>query len=213
MNPLPNFLLLGTAKAGTTALWNALRQHPDVFMPQMKEPRYFAFPGGVPRFGGPPGNDYSTHSTVTDETEYRALFAGAGAARARGEASTVYLYGPDEGIAERICRAIPAVKLIAILRQPAERAFSNFVHAVAAGWEPRRRFTEAWADQERRVRENWSPFLCYQRSGFYAERLRPYLERFDRKQLLILCYEDWRDRPEETLVRVLRFLEVDDAFR
>lgn len=214
MNRLPDFLLLGTAKAGTSALWLVLKKHPEIFLPNMKEPRFFAIPDGrLPHYGGPEFNDYSVRPTVTTLKRYHALFAQAGDAKAVGEASTVYLYSPDEGIAERIRLSLPRVRLIAILRQPADRAFSNFVHAVDEGYEPELRFEDAWADQERRVRENWSPFLCYRRSGFYAERLRPYLERFDRKQLLILRYEDWRDRPEETLVRVLRFLEVDERYR
>ncbi len=213
MNRLPTFLIIGAPKAGTTALWGVLRQHPQIYLGPRKEPRFFAFEGGVPQFGGPRRNDYTDLPTITTFSDYSALFEKAGDARAIGEASTIYLYYPGERPAERIKHYLPDVHLIAILRQPAERAYSNFSHAVRLDWEPLNDFRRAWDDEPRRIRDNWSYFLRYRQNGLYTEQLQHYFERFDRQQLRIYLYEDWLYRRDEVLSDILCFLEVDDAFR
>ncbi len=210
---LPNFLIIGAPKAGTTALWRVLGQHPQIYVSPRKEPRFFAFEGGPPPFGGPRRNDYTDLPTVTTWSEYLALFDQAGDARAVGEASTVYLYYPGDRPAERIRHYLPDVKLIAILRHPAERAWSNFVHAVQLDWEPLSDFRRAWDDEPRRIGENWSYFLRYRQNGCYADQLERYFARFSRSQMRIYLYEDWCERRDETLADILRFLQVDDAFR
>lgn len=210
---LPNFIIIGAPKAGTTALWRVLGQHPQIYVGPVKEPRFFAFEGGRPQFGGPPRNDYTDLPTVTTWSEYQALFDQAGDAPAVGEASTIYMYYPGDKPAERIRHDLPEVKLIAILRHPAERAWSNFVHAVQLDWEPLSDFRRAWADQPRRIGENWSYFLRYRQNGCYAEQLERYLARFPRSQMRLYLYEDWCGRRDETLADILGFLQVDDAFR
>lgn len=210
--PLPNFLIIGAAKAGTTALYAALRQHPQVYTCAVKEPRFFAFEDETPAFGGPAFNDYVQYPTITRLPDYLALFADATGAKAIGEASTVYLYYPGDKPSERIRHYIPDVKLIAILRQPADRAYSNFLHAVHHDWEPLDDFERAWADESRRIAENWSYFLRYRQNGCYDAQLRPYYERFDGRQIRIVLYEDWLSNPGATIRDVFQFLEVDESF-
>ena len=212
MSTMPNFLIIGAAKAGTTFLWSVLRQHPDIFLSEMKEPRFFAFENCPPRFGGPPYNDYTSVPTITRLSDYQALFAEAGAANARGEASTVYMYHPQDRPAERIRHYLPNVRLIALLRQPAERAFSNFVHAVSSGWEPHRDFTRALAEEPRRIRENWSYFLRYRHNSDYLSQLTPYFRRFDRRRIHVCLYDDLCADPLSLVRDIFRFLEVDDTF-
>ena len=209
---LPSFLIIGAAKAGTTALWRVLGQHPEVFVSPMKEPRFFAFEGGLPSFGGPARNDYTDLPTITTLADYQALFDGAGDAKAIGEASTVYLYYPGGRPAENIRRYVPGAKLIAILRHPAERAYSNYLHALIRGWEPRTDFAAALNDEPRRIHENWSYFLRYKQNGHYHAQLQCYADRFDRSQIRVFLYEDWLNHREEVLRDMLRFLGVDDTW-
>ena len=120
---LPDFLVVGAPKSGTTSLYRYLEGHPDVYLSPVKEPRYFAFPDTPPRFVGPGAKDLN-REIVWREDDYRALFAGRQPHhRAGGEASATYLWAP--GAAERIARTVPESRLIAILRQPADRAFST----------------------------------------------------------------------------------------
>ena len=212
MSPLPNFLVIGAPKAGTSALYETLRRHPQVFVCPIKEPRFFAFEGRVPTFGGPKHNDYVKLPTIISLASYLALFQDAQDAKAIGEASTIYSYYPNEKPAERIHHYIPDVRLIAILRQPAERAYSNFLHAVRNRWEPLTDFTQALADEPRRIHEHWSYFLRYYQNGCYYARLKPYFERFELPQIRIYLYEAWNNNPREVLRDIFRFLEIDDIF-
>ncbi len=121
---MPNFLIVGAMKCGTTALYYYLEQHPQIFMSPVKEPNFFCFEG---REGLDSGN------SITDIAAYRGLFRGVSSERAIGEASHCYLYEPRA--VERIKHYTPDARLIAILRSPIERAYSHFLHAVRNGTE------------------------------------------------------------------------------
>jgi hypothetical protein len=206
---MPTFLLIGAAKSGTTAHWSFLRQHPQVFVPGIKEPNYFAFDEGVkPAFRGP--GITINDAAITTRSAYEALFEAAGSARAVGEASNLYLYMP--GAAERIARALPEVKLVAILRQPADRAFSSYLHLKRQGREPAATFEEALRLEEGRIADEWG-FLCrYRDLGYYGRQLRAYLDRFPRERILVHLYEDFARDPGGTVRRTYEFLGVDPTF-
>jgi hypothetical protein len=206
---LPNFLVIGAAKSGTTALWAFLRQHPDVFLPELKEPHHFAFPPNrpAPVFRGPGA---TIHDAISDRGAYEALFAPAGAARARGEASALYLYLAEA--AERIAATIPDARLVAVLRQPADRAFSSYQHLKRQGREPAPSFEAALELEANRIRDGWGFLWRYRDLGHYARQLRAYRERFDAHQLLVHTYDDLVRDPLAVVQRTYRFLGVDDAF-
>jgi len=126
---LPNFFIIGTAKAGTTSVWYYLRQHPGIFLPQKKECHYYCS-DDMPSQGRSQDNKYRAIDTAGD---YADLFAGSELAVARGEVSPMYMYYPKT--AGRIASDVPNAKLIAILRNPADRAFSAYVHMVRDGYE------------------------------------------------------------------------------
>jgi hypothetical protein len=131
--PLPNFLIIGAAKSGTDAMYRCLRQHPEIYMCPVKEPRFFAFEGSRPYFSGPQEASFSAR-IVTTLADYLRLFAAVTTQRAFGEASPVYLtFG--EPVARRIRDYVPQVKLIAILRHPAERAYLAYRMWLAKGHE------------------------------------------------------------------------------
>jgi hypothetical protein len=204
---MPNFLIIGAAKAGTTSLYSYLAQHPQIYMSEQKEPRFFAIEGEQPNYGGiTQGINRSSISTLED---YQALFAGVGDEVAVGEASTIYLY--SEKAAERIKHHIPDAKLIAVLRNPADRAFSSYVHLVRDGFEALS-FAEGLAAEPMRRQENWQPLWFYQHRGFYYEQLKRYFDRFDNQQIKVYLYDDLVASTQTVAQDIYRFLDVDDSF-
>ena len=208
--PLPNFLVVGAQKCGTTALYYHLKQHPQVYMSPEKEPHFFALEGETIVFRGPRDKEILDHIAVTDIEAYRELFAGVSNETAVGEASAVYLYSPKAP--GRIRYHVPDAKLIIIIRQPAERAYSSFLHMVRDGREPFKDFERALEEEEARVRDNWSPIWHYKRAGFYHDQLERYFDTFGRDQVKVYLYEDFVSNPGGVLQDVFRFLSVDDTF-
>jgi hypothetical protein len=210
MQMMPNFLIIGAAKSGTTALYNHLEQHPDVFMSRNKEPFFFAMEGETVDFRGP-GDQIRLERTVCNNLkDYQELFTGAEHARARGEASTIYLYSAKA--AQRIKHYIPGVKLIAILRNPADRAYSSFMHLLRDNREPYRDFEQALADEPRRIQEKWEPLWHYRQVGFYYESLKRYFDLFPPEQIRIYLYEDLNKDALGVVQSLYAFLGVDPTF-
>lgn len=206
---LPNFLLIGAQKAGTTALSYYLSQHPQVFMSPVKEPGFFAFENQSPNFSGP--NDYQSFRLVTtDLNQYQQLFEEVSSEKAIGEASTWYLYHP--AAPNRIRYYIPDVKLIAVLRNPVDRAFSSYMHLVKQGREPLASFKDALAQEENRINAGWGYLWYYKQMGLYANQIKRYLKEFENSQLRIFLYEDLDNSPEKVLKEVFSFLEIEDEF-
>jgi Sulfotransferase family len=199
---MPNFLIIGAMKAGTTAVYHYLRQHPQVYMnPKLKEPRFFCYEGKTLQFGGPLSE--RVYSAIINNIEdYRAYFRGATDEAAIGEASVEYLYIP--GTEKRIRAYLPDVKLIAILRHPVDRAYSSYNYLVREGLEK--------YDEPERIRQNWSPPWHYLQVGFYYPQVKRYFETFDREQVRIYLYDDFRANPGGVVADLFRFLGVDDSF-
>lgn len=204
---LPNFLIIGAAKSGTTSLYHYLRQHPQVYLSPVKEPAFLAFGESDPHFDGP--GDMQLIS-ITNLEDYQKLFTGGAHKKAIGEASVVYLYNPQTP--ERIRQIIPHAKLIAILRQPAERAFSHFLMNVRNGPEHLSDFSEALRAEPERKRQNWHPHWFYRERGYYYRQLSRYYAMFPVEHIQIFLYEDLQNSPLELMRAIFRFLEVDDTF-
>ena len=190
--PLPNFLVIGASRAGTTSLYHYLGAHPEIFVPAIKETNYFAHEGRR-----------DERFPVVRAEAYAALFAGAGAARARGEVSPIYLTRSAVA-APRIARELPGVRLVASLRHPAERAFSNYLLQYRYGRD-RRSVEEAFGSPD--------AYADYVREGGYAARVRDYAERFPRERIRILLFEDLGRDPGAALRDLFAFLGVDPDFR
>ncbi|ARA92987.1 hypothetical protein AWN76_007330 [Rhodothermaceae bacterium RA] len=204
----PTFLIIGAAKAGTTSLYRYLAQHPQVFMSDPKEPRFFAYEGGLPAFGGP-GDHHAHRHTATTWEAYTALFAAA-SAPARGEASPIYLYSPEAPA--RIRHYLPDAHLIAILRNPADRAYSHYMHMRKDGREPLRDFRQALAAEPQRIADGWEWSWHYARVGFYHQQLRRYLQFIDRSRLSIYLFEDLQQDPLGTVRSIFERIGVDAGF-
>ncbi len=195
---LPNFLIIGAPRSGTTHLYKGLRQHPEIFMSDYKEPQFFAFEGH-PRPGA-----------LTDRRAYEALFDAASTYPAVGEASTLYLW--SQQAPQGIQGSIPDAKLIAILRHPAERAFSQYTFQRFLKTEPLETFEAALAAEDARRRENATPFMLYREVGLYGQQIPRYQDLFSREQLLILLQDDLESNPDAVFRQIFGFLGVNPEF-
>jgi hypothetical protein len=213
---LPTFLIIGAARSGTTSLWNYLKQHPQIYLSPLKHTRFFAhedlsFRGPGPKDVRKPwSREMGTREIVTDVESYRALFSGVTNETAVGEASHSYLYSPKAP--ERIRHCLPNARLIAVLRNPIERAYSHYCYLLQNGREPLTDFAQALREEEGRVLDGWWPDFYYTRLGFYYSQLKRYFDLFEPQQIRIYLYEDLDSRTTEVLQDIFRFLEVDDSF-
>lgn len=208
MRTLPNFLIIGAGRSGTTSLYEYLRQHPDVFMSDVKEPSYFAFMHGNLPVRGQHAN-WVRRNAVTTRQGYEQLFASAGSAKAIGEASPIYLNDPE--VPERIRAVLPDVRLIAMLRNPVERAYAGWLGLRRDGNEPASTFEEALSLEETRLREGWSPSTGLVRNGMYHQMLSRYYDRFPRERIRVFLFEDLVRDVRAVVGDVFRFLGVDDS--
>lgn len=186
---LPNFLVIGAEKAGTTWLYEVLRQHPHVFLPDTKELCYF--------------NRLDSNLQVSDyfhrldRSWYEEFFSEHRNQPAIGDVSPMYLC--DDAAPARIAATLPGAKLIAILRDPVERAHSHY-------WMARNKehLTESFAEVIARKDE------AVIKRGLYGEQLEVYFSLFSPSQILILIFEEVMADRREALARVCRFIGVDE---
>ena len=195
----PTFLVIGAYKSGTTAVHHALRSHPDVFVPELKEPNFFAF------VDAPDPSNPAYQRAVRDEAAYTALFASAGAAKAVGEVSPEYLANPAAPAA--MARRLPDVELLAILRNPVDRAWSDWLMYAREGRE-REEFAAAVALQDSRQRAG-EPTGYYLSTGEYAEQLVRVLAHFPRERLHVWLYDDLEATPQRVMDEVFTAIGVD----
>jgi hypothetical protein len=192
--PKPNLFLVGAAKAATTSLWRYLQAHPDVFMARIKEPHFFSRGGvnGIP--------------VAKTEDAYLELFARAGGAAYRGEASVSYLWDPRAAAA--IGRRVPDARILISLRDPVERAYSHYWTHVRIGTE-RRTFRDAVEAELAEHSELTTVPPPYVSRGYYAEQVRPYLELFD--DVLVLFFEELVADVRGSMRTVFGFLALDPS--
>jgi hypothetical protein len=201
---LPNFIVVGAAKAGTTALYWYLLEHPSVVRSPVKENNAVASgrdAGGKLGYGDPEVQDFPLKSL----DDYQGLFAEAGDATAVGEASPIYLECPQA--AARIQALLPGVRIIASLRHPVDRAYSDYLmHLRHRG----RRFD---AERDLSAAADWArPDSHWMRIGRYHEQLSRYFEAFPRRQIHVSLFDDLKRSPPELMRGVYRFVGVDEEF-
>ena len=194
--------MVGAAKSGTTAFASALRAHPDVFLPAVKEPHYYAYLA----------DPLSARKVYADEAEahrrYHDLYADVGDEAAVGDASTTSLVVP--GAAAAIARDVPDALIVVVLRHPVDRAFSNWCHFVAAGGETLD-FAEAVRVEPERQALGVAFTYQYLGWGRYAGQLRPFFELFGHNRVLVHLHDDLVADGEAVMRSTFRFLGVDDT--
>ena len=201
---LPNFIVIGAAKAGTTALYWYLAEHPSVFMSRVKETNYFAY--GLDQNGQLLYGDPDVHQfPVKTRSAYEQLFADAGSAAAIGEASPIYLECPQA--AGRIRDLLPDARLVCVLRQPVERAYSDYQMYLRA------RGCRLDAARDLSPDSAWArPDSRWMLVGRYHEQLARYYDLFPRSQIHVFLFDDLRRDAEAAVQGIYRFLGVDPAF-
>jgi hypothetical protein len=204
---LPQFLIIGAQKAGTTTLYNCLTQHPQIAMPGEKEVHFFDL-------NYEKGMDW-----------YRKKFRNRNPFRRRiaGEASPYYLFHPL--VPQRVAKHLPKVKLIVLLRNPVNRAYSHFQHEIKLKTEHLTSFKAAIEMENQRIAEAGQALIegrlqtsaphqsfSYISRGLYARQIERWLEYFPHSQMLFLKSEDFFAHPQGELSKVYRFLEVKEIF-
>ncbi|SOD74853.1 sulfotransferase family protein [Jatrophihabitans sp. GAS493] len=204
----PDFFLIGTPKGGTTALHSALVGHPQLYLSSVKEPKFFLCDGRRPARSNQvgPGDAHSAREWVWRESDYLRLFADAPAGTLTGESTPFYLY--DQDAQRRIATTTPDARLIAVIRDPVDRAYSNWTHLWSDGLEPVADFNEALAKEDSRVAAGYAPFWHYARVGHYGAQLKNLYELFPREQVLVLRYRELAEEPDRTIAAVCDFLGV-----
>lgn len=198
---LPNFLIVGAARSGTSTLYTYMQSHPDIYLRAQKrpEPHFFFKDSEYAK-----GIRYYESTWFPAKTEHRAI----------GEASTSYIFGSK--VPERIARDLPDARLIAVLRNPIDRAYSNYWHTVKSGLETLD-FASAVKQEDERTRAIEGTALAevkpfsYVARGFYYAQISNFLSVISRERLAIHMYDDLCDHPRTTLGDIYRFLNVDPS--
>ena len=205
---LPDFLLAGSAKCGTTTIFQYLQRQSSVFLPELKEPFYFSFGNEKPTY-----TDARFNSKVIWKTEeYVALFKNAKTSQLIGDASTSYLYTAEktiQNVKSLYKEKASDLKIIVILRNPAERAFSHYTHLIRNGIE-KLEFSEAIAPQniEQRSKEMWG--FDYTGYGLYGAQMEVFKNFF--KHILVLDYEELA-QPNLMMEKIYTFLDIKNPVK
>ena len=193
---LPNFLVIGASKSGTSSLSNYLSQHPQIFMSPLGEPRFFSFDEKNPTHWEKVPNIHP----ITNLDEYERLFDGVTTETAIGEKSPGYLN--NQLAPERIKQTLPGVRLIAILRNPIDRAYSELQMDARAG-----RYHGPIPP------DSVSPHDLWIKRSMYYEKIKRYYDTFPQNQIRVFLFEDFVSNTNNVLQQIYQFLDVDIDFK
>jgi len=204
---LPDFLIVGAGKSGTTSLYNYLKQHPQIFMPEIKEPKFFAFAETPTAFTHPKGS-----TIIWNFDEYISLFEPARDDQMLGEASPIYLRYYETTIRniKKYITTWKSARIIMILRNPVDRAFSTYSMYRLANIEPLE-FEEAILPEivKERIENNWARGFDYLGISYYKS-IKAYMDNF--QHIKIYLYEDLKSDPLWLIKDIFKFLGIDDSF-
>lgn len=201
---IPDFLIIGAGKSGTTSVNNYLKQHPQIFIPARKEPNFYGYElKTTDDFEGSAEKGYFTRS-VTRLQDYLQMFEDAREDQVLGETSNTYLYHEDAP--GRIRFYNPEMKLIAILRQPADRLWSRYMHLGRENKLPTKNFADCldpdtiWWKRNDLIRE-----------GLYYKNLSRYFDFFPESQIKVILYDDLNASNDVVLKEICEFIGVDTS--
>ena len=205
---LPNFLIAGAPKSGTTSLFYYLRQHPDIYLPVRKELHYFSYEY-LEKSSNGPGDKQILLSLCSTRAEYESHYADVGDERMIGEVSPSYLY--YSAVRERIQIELGKIKIIIILRNPIEKAHSQYMHMVRDNRETLS-FYDALMTEQERINSEWSDIWRYAESSLYSKRIKEYISLFGAGNIKIILFDDFTSRTDEIMRDLFEFLNVDPEF-
>lgn len=213
----PDFFVVGQPKCGTTALYEMLKQHPEIFMPEPKEPHFFVTDDGYPGMPETLGRYLQAFHGLEAEDEYLSLFATASPGQCLGDGSASYLWSRKAALG--ISQAQPSAKIVAILREPVSLLRSLHLQMVEARVETEQNLQRALERETSELASgSAAPPPAGQRQQLYyadhvryVEQLQRYFDLFPAAQILVLIYDEFRQDNPATVAKILRFLEVDDS--
>jgi len=205
----PSFLVVGAARAGSTAVTEALRAHPDAFVTSPKEPHYFAFAGQAPGFTGPGDDETINVMAVTELENYLSLFPADRRAAVAGEGSVSTLYYHEVSVA-RVKAMNPDMRIVVVLREPVARAFSAFQYLTVRGYETESDFLVAVADEQRRRGAGWHHLWHYTSMSRYAQAVAHFVEEFD-GAVGVWFHDDLEREPQRILAEIQEFVGLDPS--
>ena len=198
---LPNLLIVGAAKCGTTSLHNYLKQHPDIFMTEHKEPHFL--------INSEIGED-RVHKAVTVLEEYEKMFKTEDKYKYKGESSVMYLAFPEFSIKNIKKYLDPDVKIIIMLRNPIERAFAGYLHNLRYNPSEDLSFEEAFDKSEERYHQvgDMTPDTRYLHVGNYYSQVELFMTMFN-DNVIVIMYDDYVSNINLCLSNIFDFLDVD----
>lgn len=209
-NNYPNLFIIGAAKAGTTSLFNYLNYSENIFTCPIKEPHFFSEIAENEYVKEKPKQGQIAHSgNITDEETYLSLFDSSNDYKYKLEASTSYFF--DIGAAQKIYSKEPNSKIIVILRNRIQRAFSHYLMDVKDG-NQNLNFYNALIDDYSLKNKGWSISHLYVELGFYAEALKKYIEIFGKENVHVIFFSEFNKDLSNTLKKICLFLNIDNNF-
>ena len=206
---LPNYLVVGAGRSGTTSLHYYLKQHPEVYVPEVKSPSYF-YCHGLPQAADRVHERVTRDYFVPDTSAYESLFDDVQKEKAIGEVSPAYL-ASMRAIAH-IAETIPKVKIVIILRNPVERFYARYVARHRDGLEPMETVEALLAEERKKPFINDEAVGTYLSAGFCSHFIEAFLERFPREQLLLTFLDDLKADAPAYMRKLFEFLEVRPDF-
>ena len=204
----PNFLIIGLARSGTTSLYHYLRQHPDIFLPSIKEPKFFSGRNiQYPHKGK--GDDIVDNSRILNVQEYYSLFNNSNGEKAIGEASSDYFYHIRNCYKDILTELGNETKIILCLRDPYERSFSAYNNLIRDSRETLS-FSKGLLQEDYRKENNYDWMWYYREGSIYHDKLKLILENFHNVHLVF--FEDIKNNVDDTLKNICKFLCVDQNF-
>jgi len=199
-------MIVGSARCGTTSLFYYLKQHPDIGLPEKKEPKFFSSLGiEFPHRG--PGDNTVDEGVIKDRAEYEKLFQGLGDRKKIGDASSDYLYYHHH-TAQMIRDTTGDIPIIIILRNPVERAYSAY-NNLRRDQREKLSFREALAAEDNRLAENWDWMWAYKSGGLYAAQVETFQNIFSRVKIVL--FENLIHDAQSEVKDILDFLGVDPS--
>jgi len=195
---LPNFIVAGSQRCGTTYLYELLKQHPEIYMPKIKELHFF--------------DQQMEKNTGENIDEYAENFKNVKAETAIGEITPSYIYA--DGVPELIFKKIGEIKLIFLFRNPVDRAYSHYWFNLSEGRECYT-FERALEKEQERISKGSLNrlFFSYVERGYYMNHINRFLKHFPRENVLSIISENFFPQPDEYLKQICRFLGVNDSFK
>ena len=203
--PIPNLFVIGAARSATTSLYHYLSKHPEIYVPTKKEIDYFGVGDSDQVYKGPDAVTINSRITRTWE-EYLGYFESVSKELYFVDVSPWYLYSPNA--AQVIQSKVRDIKIIVILRDPVDRAFSHYSLMRKLGLETVSSFQKALEIEKKRISDNWAFGWFYRDVGYYGIQLSRYFSIFDREMIKVVFFEDLKANPSLVMQSIYEFLGV-----